>query len=83
MTTLTIQIDDEALATLEREAQEHNIPVEQWLLQRAGLAPERRGVEIPPDSSAARAYGMIKASTDKSDADVLYEALAEKYGIDE
>jgi len=82
MTTLTIQIDDETLATLEREAQVHNTPVDKWLLKRAGLAPDRP-VPIPRDSSAARAYGMIKPSTDKSDDDVLYEALAEKYGIDE
>ena len=83
MTNLTIPVDNRTLARLKHEAQERHTTVEAVVLDRIGAEPHRRRVEIPPNSSAARVYGMIRRTTDKSDDDVLYEALAEKHGVNE
>jgi hypothetical protein len=38
---------------------------------------------IPPDSVTARLTGIVTLPADRSDRDLLTDALAERYGIDE
>ena len=85
MDKLTLSMDREVVATAKRLAKRHRTSVSAMLsnMVKAMAAQEgEKRPEIPPDSIAARAVGLVKLPLGKTDGDVLYEALCEKYGIE-
>lgn len=85
MTKLTLSMDARLVVTAKRLARRHKTSVSAMLanLVRALAAQEQRQPEIPADSITAQLTGIIKASGDKTDRELLTEALLKRYGIKE
>jgi hypothetical protein len=83
MTKLTLSMDEDVVATAKRLASQQNTSVSAMLasLIRAMAAQDLAPPAIPPDSVTARLTGIVTLPADRSDRDLLTDALAERYGI--
>ena len=85
MTKLTLSLEEEVVATAKRLAKRHRTSVSAMLanmVKAMAVQEEGKPLGIPPDSMAAKALGLATAPAGKSDDEVLYEALCDKYGIE-
>ena len=85
MTKLTLSMDQEVVATAKRIARRHRQSVSAMLSNMVRAMAAREDLhdgDIPKDSLAARALGLVKLPHGKTVDEVLYEALCEKYELE-
>jgi hypothetical protein len=84
MTKLTLSMDEDIVAAAKRLAKRHRTSVSAMFsgMVKAMAAQERGETEIPVDSVTARLTGILKVPADKTDREILEDALRERYGVD-
>jgi len=80
---LTLSVDEDVIRDVKRLARRNKTSVSAMFRRfvRGMAKPKKARMEIPADSTAARARGFISLPQGKTPRDVLTEALMEKYGI--
>jgi hypothetical protein len=84
MTKLTLSMDEEVIASAKRIARRHKQSVSSMLsnMVKAMAAQEaQQETDVPPDSVTARLTGIVEAPPNKSDRELIAEALMERYGV--
>ncbi len=83
MAKLTLSMDDDVVTAAKRLARRHRTSVSAMLagMVKAMAVQEQSRAAIPADSAAARLTGIIKAPAERSDRDLLTDALLERHGI--
>ena len=84
MKKLTLSADEAVIQDAKRIAREQGTSVSslfaRWVRSLSG--PRQRRGKVPANSITARATGIARLPEGQSEADVLADALIEKYGAD-
>ena len=84
MKKLTLGADEEVIRQAKRLAAENHTSVSsmfsRWVLSMTRRRKQKSGEPIGP--LTRKALGLAKLPADKSDRELLEEALAEKYGVE-
>lgn len=81
MTKLTLSMDEEVVAQAKRLAKENGRSVSAMVTQYVRAMAERNTKPIRGGHIARQALGLIHLPRDRSDRDILVDALMEKYGL--
>jgi hypothetical protein len=82
MTKLTLSMDEEVVAQAKRLAKENGRSVSAMFTQIVrGMAHAKERKPARVGHIARQALGLIHLPTDRSDRDILVDALKEKYGL--
>ena len=81
MKKLTLSMDEDVIRDAKRLARRNKTSVSAMFSRFIRNMANPRRMEIPADSTVARATGLISLPKGKTPRDVLTEALMEKYEI--
>ncbi|MBM4035459.1 MAG: hypothetical protein FJ291_27270 [Planctomycetes bacterium] len=81
MTKLTLSMDEEVVAQAKRLAKENGRSVSAMFTQYVRALAQKRSRPARVGHIARQALGLIHLPKDRSDRDLLVDALMEKYGL--
>jgi len=85
-TKLTLTVEPEVLKKAKQYARKHKTSVSAMfsrVVRALAVRENERAVHVPRGSALEKLSGIITLPEGKTDDDLIYEVLAEKYGLEE